>query len=91
MRTARMTVLMTPDEKSDLEADAARLGVSGGEYVRLAVGNFANAREMRELEFIAEQLSAAVPAMAASLDRSGDTLDRINARLQSTLEQLGAR
>ena len=91
MRTARVTVLMTPDEKVGLEADAARLGVSGGEYIRLAVDNFANAREMRELEMLADQINAAVPAMAASLDRSGDTLDRINARLEATLVQLGTR
>ncbi len=40
MQNARMTVLMTPDRKAAIERKAAELGVSSGEYIRVAVDNY---------------------------------------------------
>ncbi|HEX5325699.1 MAG TPA: ribbon-helix-helix protein, CopG family [Acetobacteraceae bacterium] len=52
--TARLMVLMSPEEKAALEAKAARAGSSAGELVRRAVdayeiGNQAEAEELRAL------------------------------------------
>ena len=76
MRSARVTVLMSPDEKAEMEANAARLGVSSGEYVRLAVDNFdrPTAAEEAELAALVEEVNRAIPKMRASLDRMSKTL-----------------
>lgn len=52
--TARLMVLMSPEEKAALEAKAAQAGSSAGELVRRAVdayeiGNQAEAEELRAL------------------------------------------
>ena len=59
-----------------MEANAARLGVSSGEYVRLAVDNFdrPTAAEEAELAALVEEVNRAIPKMRASLDRMSKTL-----------------
>ena len=66
MRTARTTVLMSPEEKAALEKRAASRGVSSGEYIRLAVDNFEKVSD--ELKgFIEEE---------DSLDKAWEALGR---------------
>ena len=93
MRSARVTVLMSPDEKAEMEANAARLGISSGEYVRLAVDNFdkPTAAEEAELAALVNEVNIAVPKMAASLDRMSRTLRETHDEVDRTLRAAGIR
>lgn len=90
-QSARVTVLMTPNKKAQIEADAARLGVSSGEYIRLAVDNFSDPDEEQRLALIVDELNAAVPRMIASLERSAATLDATHLEVDAVLRKLGIR
>jgi hypothetical protein len=91
MQTARVTFLTTPDRKAAIEQRAASLGVSSGEYIRLAVDNFDQISEAEEVELAAlvEQVSEAIPRMQASLDRSCDTLDTLHAEMDAFFRDKG--
>ena len=91
MQTARVTVLMTPEKKAAIEADASRLGVSSGEYIRLAVDNYHTPEEEAELALLVGQVNAALPLMTASLDRSVDALEQAHRQVDDILRQMGAR
>ena len=68
MRTARVTVLMRPEQKAEVEAEAARLGVSSGEFIRLAVEDFAAPDELSELDALTQELEQAIPRMRDDVD-----------------------
>ncbi|MBB5716057.1 plasmid mobilization protein [Sphingomonas aerophila] len=91
MQNARVTFLTTPDRKAAIEAKAASLGVSSGEYIRLAVDNFdrISAKEEVELAALAAELNAAVPAMRASLDRSNVVLEDLHAEMNQFFQDRG--
>ena len=93
MRNARVTVLMSPDEKSEMEANAARLGISSGEYVRLAVDNFdkPTAAEEAELAALVEEANKAIPKMAATIERMSRTLREAHDEVDRTLRAAGIR
>jgi len=93
MRNARTTVLMTPDEKADLEKRAASMGVSSGEYIRLAVDNYEKISpgEEAELAALVEQVNAAIPKMHASLDQSIKTLEELHEEMDAFLREKGIR
>ena len=93
MRTARLTVLMKPEEKADLEAKAAQRGVSSGEYVRLAVDNYEkiSVEEEAELAALVAEANAAIPKMRESLDRSIATLDATHRKVDALLREAGIR
>jgi len=90
-QSARVTVLMTPDKKAEIEAEAARLGVSSGEYIRLAVDKFDAAEEEALLTAMVEELNAAVPRMIASLDRTIANVEETHVRVDAILRELGIR
>ena len=91
MRSARVTVLMRPEEKASLEARAARRGVSSGEYLRLAVDNFESISDDQELELaeLARELKAAVPRIRASLDASCKTLQKLHRENEAFFRERG--
>jgi hypothetical protein len=93
MRTARVTVLMKPEEKAEMEANAARLGISSGEYVRLAVDNFdkPTAAEEAELAVLVEEVNDAIPKMRASLDRMSRTARDLHKEMDAFLREKGIR
>lgn len=93
MRDKRMTVLLSSDEEAGLKAEARKLGVSSGEYIRLAVDNFAGAtaEEEAELAALVEQVNKAVPKMQASIDGMIATLQRSNAETDAFLRKMGVR
>ena len=93
MRTARTTVLMTPEEKATLEKRAARLGVSSGEYIRLAVDNYEkiSPEEEAELAALVEEANVAIPRMAAMLDRMSRTLRETHEDIDRSLRAAGIR
>ncbi len=90
MRTARLTVLMKPDEKAAIEARAAARGVSSGEFVRLAVDNFGKLSEAdeAELEALTRELEATIPKIHASLDSMERSIGQARASIRKCLKQV---
>jgi hypothetical protein len=93
MRTARATVLMTPDEKAAIERRAASMGVSSGEYIRLAVDNFEKISPEQEVELAAlvEEANKAIPEMAAMLDKMSNDLRETHEEVDRMLREAGIR
>jgi hypothetical protein len=81
MRANRLTVLLSDDERADVDSKASRLGVSSSEYIRLAVSNFdgPTAEEEAELSALLEQVNAAVPRMQAAFDRMSEKIQQLHA------------
>ena len=84
--TERVTTLMTPTEKSALEAKARRAGVSVGEFVRRSVESY----DPEEALALAQ-----LAALAAELSRSNrdasEALDRALASVEATRAQLAGQ
>ena len=93
MRTSRVTVLMRPDEKASLEQRASKLGMSSGEFIRLAVDNLEQLRpeEEAELAMLAGEMRDAAPRMGASLDRSIAALEEAHREIDALLRRQGIR
>jgi hypothetical protein len=92
MQTARLTVLLTPDRKASIERRAAQMGVSSGEFVRLAVEQFDPERsDDSALAALAEEVNRALPAMRRSLDRSADRLEAAHHKIDALLRDMGLR
>lgn len=91
MQTARVTVLMTPDRKADIDERAARLGVSTGEYLRLAADNYdrISADDEAELAALVAEVNAAIPKMQASLDRSCERMEVLHAEMEDFFREKG--
>lgn len=70
MKTERMVLLVTPEEKARIGAEAGKLGVSASEYIRKLVG-IIDAEDIGELESLATMmpmLSAAIDNIEANID-----------------------
>ncbi len=93
MRSSRITVLMTEQEKAQLEAVAGRMGVSSSEYIRLAVDNYERptVAEDAELRALATELNAAAPAMQASLQRTNEKMEALHAEMNTFFKAKGLR
>ncbi len=84
--TARVVTLMTPTEKSKLEAKARKAGMSVGEVVRRSVEAY-DPKEMRQLEEIADLARA----FCESAERASAAVDRTRENIAETLRELQAR
>lgn len=93
MKTARTTVLMTPEEKAAIEMRAASRGVSSSEYIRLAVDNFEKVSDEEEAELAAlvEEVNKAIPKMKASLDRTSKSLRKLLRENDAFFRERGIR
>jgi hypothetical protein len=93
MRANRLTVLLSDDERADVDDKASRMGVSSSEYVRLAVSNFdgPTAEEEAELSALLEQVNAAVPRMQASFTRMSETIEALHAENEAFFKEKGIR
>ena len=83
MRNARVTVLMTPAEKSELEAEAAKSGVSSGEFIRLAVDNFDARDREAELEMLSGELDASLPQMRNDFEAMVGSMRTVNEAIEA--------
>ena len=83
MRNARVTVLMTPAEKSDLEAEAAKSGVSSGEFIRLAVDNFDARDREAELGLLTSELAASLPQMREDFTAMVGSMRSVNEAIEA--------
>jgi hypothetical protein len=93
MKTARTTVLMTPEEKASIEKRAASMGVSSGEYIRLAVDNYdkISPAEEAELAELVAEVNSAIPKMKASLDQTSRTLRKLQRENAAFFRERGIR
>ncbi len=77
MKTQRMVLLVTPEEKARINAESAKLGVSASEYIRKLVG-LLDADDVRA----AEELVLLAPELTAMADRLDATFADFNAKQQ---------
>jgi uncharacterized coiled-coil protein SlyX len=93
MHTARLTVLMPPERKAKIERDAAEMGVSSGEYMRLAVDNIEklSAEEEAELAALVAEANVAIPKMAETMDRISQRLQVMHEETDAFLRKMGVR
>jgi hypothetical protein len=93
MRTARLTVLMPPERKAEIERKASTMGISTGELVRRAVDEYDHLtpEQEAELALLVEEANKAIPEMAKSLDRMIDSLRETREDIQRTLGSLSRR
>lgn len=68
--TARLVVQMTPAEKTRLDAQARRLGITTSEFVRRRVADDDLIENREEIEALLSALSDAAPRILGHLDRS---------------------
>lgn len=81
MRSERLTILITPDEKATLTARAEAVGLSASEFVRRAVEAFDGASD--------EALnSLMLDEMMRSIQDMNETLDRVNTKVERDLVYL---
>lgn len=93
MQTARVTFLTTPQRKARIEQNAARIGLSSGEYIRHALDNYEqlSPEEEAELTLLVEQVNDAIPKMCAALDRMNAKLEETHGYVDSMLRDAGFR
>ena len=82
MKTERMVLLVTPEEKARITDGAATLSVSASEYVRQLVNGFepGDLAALAELEAFMPEFNEPVDSIHASLDRMVGTLAAGEAR-----------
>ena len=81
MRSERVNLLVTPEEKAAIEAQAAALNLSTSEMVRRAVASYDPEFGESELEVLADELSSVVAATEESLDKALRQFDALGAFL----------
>ena len=89
MKTERITVLVTPEQKAAILARAQSLGLSAGEVVRRAVESYeSSAVDTKDdeavLNALADELFVAAKSARAALNEA-------NSEIQATLRELARR
>lgn len=75
MKTERVTILVTPEEKALFHAKADAMGLNASEFIRLAAGGFDVDRDEAALASIVDELGAAVVEINQSLDRMNQQIE----------------
>ena len=81
MKSERVNLLVSPEEKAAIEARAAALNLSTSEMVRRAVASYDPEFDESELQVVADELSSVVSATEESLDTALRQLDVLGAFL----------
>jgi len=87
MKTARMTILVTPEAKTAIHARAEHLGVSTGELVRRAVEEYGSAANDFPSES-EEMLNALADELFTAAKEAKLALAAANHDVQQTIKQL---
>lgn len=81
MKTERMTILLTPQQKEVINTKARKLNLSAGEVVRRAVEVYQSGSDDALLTALAEELERSVKearvALKSALAETRETLDRL--------------
>ncbi len=81
MKSERVNLLVTPEEKLAIEARAAALNISTSEMVRRAIASYDPEFDGSELQVLADELSSVVAATEKSLDTALKQFDALGAFL----------
>jgi len=84
MKTERVTLLISPDDKRQLQSLADDRGVTTSEFVRQAVQAYgaSSIDETRELAALTAELRATIPAMRKSLHAANTAAERAIAAMR---------
>lgn len=77
MRWQRMTVLLTPEAKSLIEARARTLGITSSELARRAIEAYDPDRDEKTLQMLAAELANVVDQTEAKIDGALASLDSL--------------
>ena len=88
MKSERITILVTPDEKASINRRAAAMNIPAGELLRRAVADYEpdDEQNAEQLELLARQLAVAVTNTEAKLDKALDKLAQVRAALADARE-----
>jgi hypothetical protein len=75
VRSQRMTVLLTPEAKSVIEARARTLGITSSELARRAIEAYDPERDEHTVQVLAAELAAVVDQTEAKIDGALAELD----------------
>jgi hypothetical protein len=75
VRSQRMTVLLTPEAKSMIEARARTLGITSSELARRAIEAYDPDRDEQALGLLATELASVVDQTEAKIDEALAELD----------------
>lgn len=90
MQTERVTFLASAAEKERLFGRAKRLGVSSSEVVRRALNrDDSDTNDEAELAVLVAEANAAIPKIAASIERISDRLEAMTRKNEEFLEKMG--
>ena len=89
MQTERVTFLASANEKAHLFRRAKKLGVSSSEIVRRALSRDDDAADEEELAALVAEANAAMPKIAASIERISDRLEAMTRKNDAFLEKMG--
>lgn len=82
MKSERLTILVTPQEKAAMTAKAAAMNVSTSEMLRLAFDAFEEPANQQLLAAMASQLERAVAGAHTRLDEANKTVEGVLAELR---------
>lgn len=85
VKTERLTVLISPEEKAALVARAKGLGLSAGEMIRRAALEYRPAQEAAESELV---LNALADELITAAKEARQALNSAEKELRSTLKRL---
>jgi hypothetical protein len=92
MKTARMTILLPPEDKAAIHARALSFGISAGELVRRAVESYGNGRAAGDADAESEMvLNALADELFAAAAEARAALAQANVEVQATVKQLSKR
>jgi hypothetical protein len=81
MKSERLTILVTADQKRAIAAKAKRLNLSAGEVVRRAVESYRSDDEERVLDALADELARSAKEARKAIKEALDELRRTRAQL----------
>ncbi len=86
MKTQRMNLLISPEDKAAIQARAASLKLSQSELIRRAVAAYDPETPEEEVRLLAEELLEANKRTEAMVDEALERLDNFQARLAEDRE-----
>ena len=93
MQTARVTVLMTPEQKVRLRSRAARRGISTGELLRRSAEKTSDDDDITEaeFEFLCDELDKLIPQMRRDVEAMSESIAQARRAIDDALRATGAR
>lgn len=89
MQTERVTFLASANEKAHLFRRAKKLGVSSSEVVRRALSRDNDDTDEAELAALVAEANAAIPKIAASIERISNRLESMARKNDAFLKTMG--